>query len=808
MTVTILRFTILFLIIFVYQFSSVAQVFDGSIYVSTSDAKIIRIDSVQTHPTETIICSTQYNLWDIGFAPDNTLWGVYSGLLLKIEADGTSSKEFFLLRDYANSLSFDQNGLAYIGFSESSIVVTLDVTQTGGNVKTWHDFGSGYASGDFIFLKDKLYIAWMMGDDVHLYEVEVGSSNEYITHRDLGMLPDNTFGLASNGQNLIFGVTDLNQIYSFTPPQNYTTTIYISNLYTFLKGDQGYGATSRVESFGNTILDFGDAPAPFPTSNLDGSAACHIMIPGLCLGKNIDNEANGISSQAADGDDTNTATNDDDGVKIASSSFQNYTLMTGCYVDLTIEHQGKGYLSAWFDWNCDKIWSDEEMVISSFSMENGLYQYPMFVPVDATSGVTYCRFRFSSEYVSKSSGYAKDGEVEDYMITIVGGQEIDSLAISNGNSIACTGNILSIPIQSANFYGINSVKLTFNYDPALLEFHQTANINPAFKNTLITANDAIAGTITLSWESNIYISVTGAIPLFNLEFVPIKPGQTRLDIDKNISNSNSLICNSNSIPIRNNLGIITINESPTAYAEPSINICEKADLKLSGTVSGTQQILEYHWKLPDGELVAGDSITLNTISMADNGLYYFYCMDIAGCMDSTFSEVTVIPLAEISFADYDTMYFSIGHILQATEVYDFCTWNTGDNSPAIEVNTEGLYWVSVTLNGCENIDSVYMLEKDLILYVPNTFSPNDDGKNDVLKAIGSSNNIRSFTMTVFSRWGTKLFESNDITKGWDGKYQKQVCLPGMYTFIVSYEPKNLQAPASTKIIRGSVMLVR
>lgn len=56
------------------------------------------------------------------------------------------------------------------------------------------------------------------------------------------------------------------------------------------------------------------------------------------------------------------------------------------------------------------------------------------------------------------------------------------------------------------------------------------------------------------------------------------------------------------------------------------------------------------------------------------------------------------------------------------------------------------------------------------LYVPNAFTPNEDGKNEFFLAQGT--NITEFESTIFDRWGNLIFESKDINKGWSGIVQK------------------------------------
>ncbi|MCA1752755.1 MAG: gliding motility-associated C-terminal domain-containing protein [Flavobacteriales bacterium] len=69
-------------------------------------------------------------------------------------------------------------------------------------------------------------------------------------------------------------------------------------------------------------------------------------------------------------------------------------------------------------------------------------------------------------------------------------------------------------------------------------------------------------------------------------------------------------------------------------------------------------------------------------------------------------------------------------------------------------------------NGCIEVDSVTVSIHGN-LYVPNAFTPNGDGKNDIFKAEGVD--IEYFRMEVFNRWGEMVFESDDIDHGWNGR---------------------------------------
>lgn len=67
-----------------------------------------------------------------------------------------------------------------------------------------------------------------------------------------------------------------------------------------------------------------------------------------------------------------------------------------------------------------------------------------------------------------------------------------------------------------------------------------------------------------------------------------------------------------------------------------------------------------------------------------------------------------------------------------------------------------------------------------VLYIPNIFSPNGDGQNDVFRVRGE--NIETFHLAVYNRWGEKVFESQNLNEGWDGTYNGKPCLPDVYVY--------------------------
>jgi gliding motility-associated-like protein len=98
--------------------------------------------------------------------------------------------------------------------------------------------------------------------------------------------------------------------------------------------------------------------------------------------------------------------------------------------------------------------------------------------------------------------------------------------------------------------------------------------------------------------------------------------------------------------------------------------------------------------------------------------------------------------------------------------------NPNSGMPFASPDTTTTYYLSVVDNFVQqSTDSVTVFveecEESLILFVPNIFSPNGDGNNDILYAYSTL--IRELDFSIYNRWGEEVFHSNSLQKGWDGK---------------------------------------
>ncbi len=137
--------------------------------------------------------------------------------------------------------------------------------------------------------------------------------------------------------------------------------------------------------------------------------------------------------------------------------------------------------------------------------------------------------------------------------------------------------------------------------------------------------------------------------------------------------------------------------------------------------------------------------------------------------------------------------------------YTFYEWQPrGENSQKIEIFESGLYSVKVwDKNNCYNSDTIKITNHcEIKLFIPNAFSPNDDGLNEIFKVVATE--IADFELLIYNRWGEKLFESNDQNKGWNGKYKNKSYPIGVYYYQIKYKTES----GETKNVFGLLHLVR
>ncbi len=128
------------------------------------------------------------------------------------------------------------------------------------------------------------------------------------------------------------------------------------------------------------------------------------------------------------------------------------------------------------------------------------------------------------------------------------------------------------------------------------------------------------------------------------------------------------------------------------------------------------------------------------------------------------------------------------------------SWHFGDGSPGSDLfepqhafpSEPGTYIVTLIVTsdaGCTDIAyGAVTVEDDLIYFVPNAFTPDDNEFNQVFLPVFTSGfDAYAFNLQLYNRWGELIFESNDHKIGWDGTYNGQPVPEGVYTWRITFK---------------------
>jgi len=194
--------------------------------------------------------------------------------------------------------------------------------------------------------------------------------------------------------------------------------------------------TDQADDDGDTFGDVCD-PVPYdvaitgvllnyPTVAASNGAR-HVLGSGLVLGATVDAEADGQPDATATGDDVSGVPDDEDGVVFTS------VLIPGSMANVTVTASAPGLLDAWVDLDNDGSWAHPgEQIFASQALVAGPNALSFSVPAGATLGPqTFARFRLSTAGGLAPTGFALDGEVEDYALGSIHGQKFDD-ANANG----------------------------------------------------------------------------------------------------------------------------------------------------------------------------------------------------------------------------------------------------------------------------------------------------------------------------------------------------------------------------------------
>lgn len=268
---------------------------------------------------------------------------------------------------------------------------------------------------------------------------------------------------------------------------------------------------------------------------------------------------------------------------------------------------------------------------------------------------------------------------------------------------------------------------------------------------------------------------------------------------------------------------IVVNALPSAAViKDTLIVCgnSPATFQIMNPVSGTS----YNWyTVPTGgtPVFTGTSYTIPNVT--GTVVFYVGATNASGCVSNrtrvsaSILPDLAIPIVVVDSVGTDRVVFRWNAVPNAltyeVTINNGNTWLTPSSGPTGLTHTvtglQPLDQVSLIVRAkgqvsCQVSVSLTVSARTLPdqIYIPNAFSPNGDGTNDLLLVYGYT--IKSMRMIIFNQWGEKIFENNNQSTGWNGTYKGKVQPSGVYMYVCQITLKD----GSTLLKKGSINLVR
>jgi gliding motility-associated-like protein len=231
-----------------------------------------------------------------------------------------------------------------------------------------------------------------------------------------------------------------------------------------------------------------------------------------------------------------------------------------------------------------------------------------------------------------------------------------------------------------------------------------------------------------------------------------------------------------------------------------------------GSAAGTTANPTHCYFIPPGSVTTTYNVTLTVSS------------SLGGCTSTTTysNYITVYPMPLPSFTAPESVSIlnPLVSFVNTTPGANTWSWNFGEPGGIGSSNTStaqhpshtygdvGTYCITLvvtTPDGCvDSTQECVIIDPEFTFYIPNAFSPNDDGVND--EFFGKGEFIQDYEMSVFDRWGNLIFFADDISKHWDGKANggSEMAQQDIYVYVVKIKDNKNQ---KHKYI-GTVTLVK
>lgn len=351
--------------------------------------------------------------------------------------------------------------------------------------------------------------------------------------------------------------------------------------------------------------------------------------------------------------------------------------------------------------------------------------------------------------------------------------------------MATQGGFYTVTANSANGCSVSSAPFAITQSIAPL-----AQITPSGPLIICNAQpislQTTSGAASYQWF-NAGVAINGAN---TNTFIAGQSGSYSVTV----TNAEGCSASSGAVQVSFNTGI-TVD-----IVSSNLNPCEGETVYLSTALLNYTQIL---WSTGENS---------KEIGVTNSGTYEVIVVNSGNCTARDNIQIVFQPKPMVDAGENVSSDCVYGAVLHASGE-GIPNWEPAlglSNTNTFEVtafpSNTTIYYLTVDNGICKATDSVLVIADCSSIYVPTSFTPNDDGLNDVFKAQGMD--VQNFKLTVYNRWGEKVFYTEDINHGWDGTYKGTLSPLGVYVWELSASDKFGTPMLNNNQRRGIVTLLR
>lgn len=338
------------------------------------------------------------------------------------------------------------------------------------------------------------------------------------------------------------------------------------------------------------------------------------------------------------------------------------------------------------------------------------------------------------------------------------------------------------------------------------------DMNAGSSNAVLASKTQVAtsvspmGAIQNGPDGKMYISSYGA---FSLDAI-------------NSPNTLGVACNYQSSVLNLGTGMATFGlpvvvESFLSPSVPHFNIPAKNEICVGDTIHGPQTTKSNFEIYPSSSVFVSPDSSYVDFFPTTNTTYTIVNSSACAKNDTLFYTITILPnpIANFEFDPLNpTLVDNTINLVNQTQNGDHYEWFLDftllGTSKDLTINNPGTGTFCYTLIAyntlnCPSTVNKCITIKDTInssFFIPNAFTPNGDGLNDLFKLKGKHIDMNLFS--IFNRFGQLLFQTDDLSTGWNGDYKGVQCEMGTYFYLINYSDVH----GNAQTLKGDFELIR